>query len=176
MGGRKGNYHTNRDISLQYVIMDALDPDFIWLKDLWEQEWGGLTMVSGDTTYHLTQVKALLAKRQGTPIGAITWAFPTSGEAEIVSLNALFEGQGVGSLLLQSAEQHIRHQGAFRIQIVTSNDNLRALAFYQKRGYRLKSLHPGAIDRARLDKPSIPGIADNGIPIHDELVLEKLLI
>jgi hypothetical protein len=50
-----------------------------------------------------------------------------------------------------------------------------ALRFYQRRGYRLAALVPGAVDVAGAVKPGIPWIGFHGIPIHDELVLEKRL-
>jgi hypothetical protein len=51
-----------------------------------------------------------------------------------------------------------------------------ALRFYQRRGFRLVALHPGAVDdsRRRL-KPEIPELGEYGIPIRDELVLEREL-
>ena len=56
------------------------------------------------------------------------------------------------------------------------NDNLRALGFYQRNGFVLAALHPGAVGRIRrLQKPWIPEIAANGIPIRDQLDLDKRL-
>jgi hypothetical protein len=44
---------------------------------------------------------------------------------------------------------------------------------YQRRGFRLVALRPGAVDRARAElKPSIGDLAANGIPIRDEFDLE----
>jgi hypothetical protein len=59
--------------------------------------------------------------------------------------------------------------------VITTNDNLDALRFYQRRGFRLAALHRGAVDdsRARL-KPQIPPIGDHGIKLRDELELEKV--
>jgi hypothetical protein len=55
---------------------------------------------------------------------------------------------------------------------MTTNNNLRALAFYQKRSFRLVGLVPGAIDEERNVKPSIPLVDAEGLPIRDELHLE----
>ncbi|PAV35534.1 GNAT family N-acetyltransferase, partial [Bacillus licheniformis] len=55
----------------------------------------------------------------------------------------------------------------------TTNDNMRALMFYQKRGYTLAELYVNAVDKARKVKPEIPFVADNGIPIRDEILLVK---
>ena len=52
---------------------------------------------------------------------------------------------------------------------------MRALAFYQKRGFRLVGLVPGAIDEERSLKPSIPLVDSAGLPIRDELYLELQL-
>ena len=58
---------------------------------------------------------------------------------------------------------------------MTTNDNLEAIRFYQRRGYRIAAIDPGAIDRARRMKPSIPFIGCYGIPTRDELTLVKNL-
>jgi len=55
---------------------------------------------------------------------------------------------------------------------VTTNDNLAALALYQKAGWRLSALRPGAVDATRrMQKPGIPEIGEHGIPLRDELEL-----
>ena len=66
-----------------------------------------------------------------------------------------------------------RDAGCTRLWLITTNDNVDALRFYQRRGFRLAKLHPGAVDdsRARL-KPGIPKLGDHGIPLRDELELE----
>ncbi len=60
--------------------------------------------------------------------------------------------------------------------LVTTNDNLRALYFYQRRGFRIVAVHRDAVMHSREIKPEIPSVADNGIPILDELELEKPLV
>jgi hypothetical protein len=63
-----------------------------------------------------------------------------------------------------------------RIWVLTTNDNVDALRFYQRRGFRLGALRPGAVDEARRTrKPEIPEIGDHGIPLRDEIELELLL-
>ncbi len=95
------------------------------------------------------------------------------GEAcEIVTIDALREGEGIGTLLLDAVVDAARAAGCDRVQLLTTNNNLRALAFYQKRGFRLVGLRPGAIDEERKLKPSIPETDSAGLPIRDELHLE----
>ena len=63
-----------------------------------------------------------------------------------------------------------------RVWLVTSNDNLRALRFYQRHGFRLVAVHVGAVDSARTRKPGRPRVGlDGGIPVHDEIELAWVL-
>jgi hypothetical protein len=59
---------------------------------------------------------------------------------------------------------------------VTTNDNVDALRFYQRRGFRLRAVRPGAVDDARRTlKPEIPAVGEQGIPIRDEIELERAI-
>jgi ribosomal protein S18 acetylase RimI-like enzyme len=103
-------------------------------------------------------------------VGLLTYA--VRGEAcEIVTLNSWAEGLGVGTALLAAARETARAAGCRRLWLVTTNDNLPALRFYQRRGFRLVAVHAGAVDEARKIKPQIPVIGLDGIPLRDELEL-----
>ncbi|NWG75746.1 MAG: GNAT family N-acetyltransferase [Rubrivivax sp.] len=62
-----------------------------------------------------------------------------------------------------------------RVWLLTTNDNVNALRFYQKRGFVLAALHREAVAHARQIKPEIPLSGEYGIPIRDELELEMML-
>ena len=83
---------------------------------------------------------------------------------------------GVGSALLAEAGRIARAAGCTRLWLITTNDNVDALRFYQRRGFRLTQVYAGAVDdaRARL-KPQIPETGDYGIPLRDEIELELRL-
>lgn len=148
--------------------------DQTWLTSLWIAEWGGETMVSRGKLHLLADLGALIAWEGQTPVGAAT--FHIAGpDCELVSINATHQGGGVGTALLQAVEEAARDAGCQRVWLITSNDNLDALRFYQRRGYHLAAVYPGAIDAARAAKPTIPLVGFHGIPIHDELELEKRL-
>ena len=57
--------------------------------------------------------------------------------------------------------------------LLTTNDNLDALRLYQRHRFRLVEVRPGAVDLARRAKPSIPAVGAYGIPLRDELILER---
>jgi ribosomal protein S18 acetylase RimI-like enzyme len=77
--------------------------------------------------------------------------------------------------LLEAAAATARERGCRRLVLMTTNDNLGALRFYQRRGFRLVARRPGAVDAARARKPAIPPIGDFGIPLRDELELQRAL-
>jgi ribosomal protein S18 acetylase RimI-like enzyme len=97
-------------------------------------------------------------------------------QCEVLTLHAVQQWRGVGTALLQLVEQLAAEQGCRRLWLITTNDNVDALRFYQRRGFRLAALHRGAVDDCRAQlKPEIPTVGDYGIPLHDELELDKQL-
>lgn len=53
--------------------------------------------------------------------------------------------------------------------------SLGALRLYQRHAFRLVELRPGDVDGIRAEKPAIPRTGAHGIPLRDELVLERRL-
>jgi GNAT superfamily N-acetyltransferase len=109
----------------------------------------------------------------GRLLGVLTYVI--DGPAcEILTLHAAERRGGVGTALIGAVRERAAAAGCTRLWLITTNDNVDALRFYQRRGFRLAALHRGAVDesRARL-KPEIPEVGDHGIPIRDELELER---
>jgi GNAT superfamily N-acetyltransferase len=90
--------------------------------------------------------------------------------AELVTINA-FAGGGVGAALLTALVDECRGTGVRRIHVTTTNDNTRALRFYQRAGFRLTALWVDAVAAARKLKPEIPLRGLDDIPVRDELEL-----
>jgi len=108
-------------------------------------------------------------------VGLLTYRVDERG-LEVVTIDSTREGQGVGGALLEAALGEARRLGCSRLWLVTTNDNLDALRFYQRRGMRLAALRPGLYDEIRATvKPQISELGNHGIPIRDELELELLL-
>jgi GNAT superfamily N-acetyltransferase len=107
--------------------------------------------------------------------GVLTYVVRRS-DCEILTLHATRTRAGVGSALIAAVVEVARAAGCTRLWVLTTNDNVDALRFYQRRGFVLAELHPGAVERSRRTlKPSIPEVGDYGIPLRDELVLERRL-
>ncbi len=118
---------------------------------------------------------ALIAEEDRRLIGVLTYV-PGGTQWEVLTLHAGERGRGVGTALIEGVRTRAEAAGGERLWLITTNDNVDALRFYQRRGFRLAALHRGAVDdcRARL-KPEIPETGDYGIPIRDELELDLLL-
>jgi ribosomal protein S18 acetylase RimI-like enzyme len=107
----------------------------------------------------------------GEIVGLITYCLE-GDDCEIVTLDSLRPGQGLGSALIDAVVGVARAAGCRRVWLITTNDNLNALRFYQKRGFRLLALYPNALEETRRLKPGLPRLGQEGIPLRDELALE----
>ena len=141
---------------------------------LLERSWGATTVVAHGTLFDAATLPGLVAERDGQPVGLLTYRLDGDG-LEVVTIDADPPHGGAGSALLAAARQLALHAGVRRLWLVTTNDNLDALRFYQRRGLRLVRVSPGALDVARQLKPGIPAVGAYGIPLRDELTLELTL-
>jgi GNAT superfamily N-acetyltransferase len=157
------------------VSVRAFDPaaDRTWAVDVLERELSGSVQVRRGEAVDALALPGLVAEAGGRPVGLLFYRFERD-ECELFLLLALDRGNGTGTALVD--ELLTRASGRRRLWVVTTNDNLRALRFYQRRGFALVALRPGAVDEARRRlKPTIPATGDDGIPLRDELELERLL-
>jgi GNAT superfamily N-acetyltransferase len=128
--------------------------------------WGNPIAMRG-TDYDLFGCDCLIV---GDFAGLAAFSTAERPICELVALNAFRRGEGIGTALLAALPRHLG-PGLIQVRLGTTNDNLDALRFYQRRGYRLAALRPGAVDAARARKPSIPRVGDHGLPLRDEIDL-----
>lgn len=121
----------------------------------------------------LARAEGFCAYEDGELVGLATYRLLGS-EMEILSLDSIHEGRGVGTALLGACVDEARASGATRVFLVTTNDNPRALRFYQRRGFDMVALHLNAVDRARELKPEIPEVGMDGIPLRHEIELQMV--
>lgn len=135
------------------------------------REWGAaeVAALSIGGVIDASTLPGWLAEADGEVVGLLTYLI--KGEtAELVTINA-FAGGGVGAALLTALADDLRGTPVRRIHVTTTNDNTRALRFYQRTGFQLTALRVDAISAARKLKPEIPSHGLDGIPIRDELEL-----
>lgn len=156
------------------IVTTPLTPaDRPWLIATLDH-WGGTTMVSRGRIHDLLALTGVVGwtgdERAGLALYRVEGA-----ACELVSLDSLRPGLGIGTALVAAVADAARAAGCRRLWLITTNDNTRALRFYQRRGLRLVALHRDAVTAARRLKPTIPLLGDDDIPIRDELELELLL-
>jgi ribosomal protein S18 acetylase RimI-like enzyme len=157
-----------------YQIRPLHASDHPALRRFWREHWGDDFMVVRGRIYTIAGLGGFVAVEDETWLGLVT--FLAEGSlCEIMSLDSLRAGAGIGTALVSAVEKEARGLGCTRLRLVTTNDNTHALRFYQKRGFALVALRPGALAESRRLKPSIPLTGDDGIPIRDELELELRL-
>jgi GNAT superfamily N-acetyltransferase len=161
--------------SSRLVVRGADSGDRDWMLERLRDRWGqSATIVVAGRRHDLGKLPAFVALLERDPAGIATYQIKAV-ECELVTLDAFVEGRGVGSALLEAVAARARRHRCRRLWLVTTNDSLSALRFYQRRGLRLVALRRDAVAEARTLKPEIPAMGDEGIPIRDEIELELAL-
>jgi ribosomal protein S18 acetylase RimI-like enzyme len=135
------------------------------------EQWGGEEMVTRGNVYCPEQLEGFVVEEVHEWVGLVTF-FIKDAECEVVSLDSLRAGKGVGTRLIDKTIEEARARKCSRLFLITSNDNLHALGFYQRRGFEIVAIYRGAINESRKRKPGIPLVGMNGIPLRDEIELE----
>ena len=159
----------------RFTVKTASKIDMEWIKDIYIQTWGGDICVSRGKVQKVDDFSGgFVAEMSGQNVGFITYTI--SGlEIEITGLVSLKEKIGIGSALVKAVINVANTQKMKKACLVTTNDSLNAIGFWQKRGFKLVKVYPNVMEYTRKLKPSIPLIGENGIPLRDEIELEMIL-
>ena len=114
----------------------SLSPaDRDWVARHVAEHWGAEIVVAHGTLYHPAALPGFVAEMDREVAGLVT--FHIAGDAcEIVTLDSLRPDQGIGTALIEAVKSAAGAAGCRRLWLITTNDNLHALGFYQKRGFR----------------------------------------
>lgn len=155
-------------------ITELSDDDRRWVKERTELLFGGEFVVSRDEVHDPHHLPGYIASEGPERVGLVTYAI--DGEAcEIVTIDALCQFMGIGTELLEKVESVALAAGCTQMWAITTNDNLDAQRFFQKRGFIISAVRLGTMSKIRLLKPSVPRTGCHGIPVRDEIELSKPL-
>lgn len=147
------------------------ETDLPWAERLIGVQFGGRLQARLGAVVDALACPGMVAELAGDAVGLATYQEDDAG-VEIVYLEAAVKQVGAGTRLVEAVAERT---GAARLWLVTTNDNLDALRFYQRRGFTIAAVRPGAVDETRRTlKPAIPRIGRFGIPVRDEIVLERV--
>ncbi len=156
------------------LVTDLSDKDRAWVRQRTELLFGGETVISRDIVHVPAELPGFIAVEGSERVGLAT--FDIRGDrCELVTLDALCQWRGVGTALLEAVEKAACAAGCRILWVITTNDNLDALRFLQRRGFRITCIRCGGVDLIRQLKPGVPEIGHYGIPMRDEIELEKEL-
>lgn len=151
---------------MDIINVTPLTPnDRSWMAARTEKLWGGRVVISRGVAHRVAELLGFIARIADRRVGVATYRL-TEDECELVTIDAVERYVGVGTALLSAVEAVA---GDRRLWLITTNDNVDAMRFYQRRGYVLAAVYPNAIEASRRLKPQIPRIGNYGIPIRDEL-------
>ena len=141
------------------------------LRAFWVEQWGDEIVVAHNEIIRYGEVEGFIYDDWE---GLLTFMI-RGEECEVTSLNSLIEGKGIATALINEVLQEAKEKKCCRVFLITTNDNLHALGFYQRRGFELVAIQRGAVNESRKVKPTIPLIGENNIPLRDEIELEILV-
>ena len=159
VGPRMGAVHTPP------VHVRALEgADRPWLRRLIDETWG-LPAVSISGPHDPGDLPGFIAEIEAEPVGALTYRI-ADATCEVVTLNALRPGQGVGTALLAAAKW-VADEAGVRLWLITTDSNVTAIEFYRGRGMHVTAVYEDFVDVVRRHKPV--GNPDNPVPFRHAL-------
>ncbi len=136
-----------------------------------KEEWNCPPSISRGKSLDTTILPGFVSVAGENINGVITYHID-GDECEVVTLNSLEENKGIGTELINAVLSIAKKHKCSRVWLITTNDDINAIRFYQKKGFDLVAAHINAMDLSRKMKPSIPMIGMDGIAIKHELEFE----
>lgn len=156
------------------MVRELADSDDNWKRTTLEAGWGSTCVARLGELIDAGELPGIVAELEGRRVGLATFAARSDG-VEVATLQALTEGRGIGRSLMDGLRAIATELGAPRLWLITTNNNVRAFAFYQSWGMNLVRVVHDGVALSRLVKPSIPEVGTNGIAIRHEIEFEFLL-
>lgn len=158
---------------MNFEIKKITVDDLKWVGDVF-LGWGAEFIVSRGRKIYPTMLEGFYAvDGAGKKVGLVTYEV-RERSAEIVTLDAFEKHKGIGTVLLDEVKRELEGKVS-RLWLITINDNLDAIRFYQRRGWTFAAIHVNALKHSRKIKPAIPKVGSYGIEMRDEIEMEYLL-
>lgn len=154
------------------LVHESRDEERAVVRELFQRDFGRTQLIAFGEVMNVDEMPALVATTYQDVSGALAYRLHGDG-LHIVALatDVLWQRSGVGGHLVAEAELLARKLALARVLVTITNDNLPALYFYQRRGYRLSAVRPGSV----LAHTPTMHVGFAGIPVRDEVHLEKWL-
>lgn len=158
----------SKDIMKNITIKNISKDNRKEINEFLVTNWYTTDMAVRGKIFDMTVLDGFAAYDKNKIIGLVTY-LTEKDEYEIMSLDSLIENKGIGTALVNKIVEKAKEDKAKKIKLITTNDNINAIKFYQRRGFDLVRLYRNAVEASRKLKPSIPLNGDFNIPIKHEL-------
>jgi ribosomal protein S18 acetylase RimI-like enzyme len=159
---------------MEFIVQRISDGDHPWVLDV-VRHWGADFIITRGRRVYPQELDGFIAVSDaGEKVGLLTYEI-IRDQCEIVTLDAFRKFQGVGTALVDAVRDIAADCGCQRLWLITTNDNLDAIRFYQRRGFTIAAVHVNALAESRKLKPAIPMTGEHGIPLRDEIEFEMVL-
>ena len=156
------------------VIRKTTEKDSPIVKVFMDKCWGGEPLIVHEKEFYPSKMDGLLAFKDGDVESFLIYEV-IGKTCEIIVFEVLQKFKGLGTLMIEELKKVAKEKGCDRIFLMTTNDNLDALRFYQRRGFTICGIHLNSMEEARKKKSSIPEVGDYDIPLRDEIDLELMI-
>ena len=158
------------------ITIEAFDTNryHAWALNFVIRKLGSHHQVSRGVKYNVLSYPGYVAMINDEPQGILTYRI-YERQCEVLVLASEAEGLGVGSALIEAVKQQAIKAGCERLWLITTNNNIHAFRWYQKRGFTIAAVHINALAESRKIKPEIPLMDGDGLPMRDEIEFELLL-
>jgi ribosomal protein S18 acetylase RimI-like enzyme len=95
------------------------------------ERWPHELLVGRGRVRQAPELSALVAVHDRERVGLLTYVIE-GGVAELVTLDALRPGPGVGAMLIEALAERAPRSGAQHLIAMVTNDNVRGLRYYQR--------------------------------------------
>lgn len=138
------------------------------------RQWYSTKMIVRGKEIDLSTANGVIALEDNQIKGLVTYMIHED-VCEIMSLDSLEQSKGIGTILIDHVIKISKKAQCRKIILITTNDNINAIRFYQKRGFDMTHLYHNALDLSRKLKPEIPLIGENNIPLRHEIEFQMIL-
>lgn len=135
-------------------------------------QWGSAKIISRGKVHNINKLPGFVVLKDDSIVGIVTYCIEDK-QCEIVSLDSMEENKGIGTKLIDCICEEAKNNQCDRVWLITTNDNINAIKFYQKRNFNMRALYREAVNEARLIKPEIPLKGYFDISICHEIEFEK---
>ncbi len=161
------NKEENKSMDIKIISSENREQ----INEFINSHWFSTVMVVRGEVVDMTILDGFVTYEGEKIIGLMTYKIKGT-ECEIMSLDSLMENQGIGTALVNKVIEIAKDNECTKIKLITTNDNINALRFYQKLGFDMAKLYHNALDISRKLNPSIPLLGNFDIPLKHEIEFE----